>query len=77
MVMPKPAEFSHVGAAAITMAACVAWGATGFAKAWSQNVGNRFLGPSIADLAVSPKRALRYLQNQLLRQRKRPVDEKA
>lgn len=31
-VMHKPVELSHVEAAAITMAACVAWGAIGFAK---------------------------------------------
>ena len=32
-VMLKPAELSHVEAAAITMAACVAWGAIGYSKA--------------------------------------------
>ena len=32
-VMPKPQSFSHVEAAAITMAACVAWGAIGFSRA--------------------------------------------
>lgn len=37
MVMPKSPEFSHVDAAAITMAACVAWGAIGFAKAEKSN----------------------------------------
>lgn len=31
-LMHKPAELSHVEAAAVTMAACVAWGAIGFAK---------------------------------------------
>ncbi|MBL4906168.1 MAG: NADP-dependent oxidoreductase [Sneathiella sp.] len=32
MVMTKPKGYSHVEAAAITMAACVAWGAIGFSK---------------------------------------------
>lgn len=31
-VRPKPTQLSHVEAAAVTMAACVAWGAIGFAK---------------------------------------------
>lgn len=31
-IMPKPAQLSHVEAAAATMAACVAWGAIGAAK---------------------------------------------
>ena len=33
MVFRKPAGFTHVEAAAITMAACVSWGAIGFSKA--------------------------------------------
>jgi alcohol dehydrogenase len=32
-LMKKPIQLTHVEAAAITMAACVAWGAIGFAKA--------------------------------------------
>lgn len=32
MVMTKPKGYSHVEAAALTMAACVAWGAIGFSK---------------------------------------------
>lgn len=32
MVMLKPKKLTHVEAAAVTMAACVAWGAIGFAK---------------------------------------------
>jgi NADPH:quinone reductase-like Zn-dependent oxidoreductase len=35
MVMLKPDKYTHVEAAAITMAACVAWGAIGFSKAQS------------------------------------------
>lgn len=31
-IMRKPTELTHVDAAAVTMAACVAWGAIGFAK---------------------------------------------
>lgn len=33
MVVLKPPSFTHVEAAAITMAACVSWGAIGFSKA--------------------------------------------
>ena len=39
-VMLKPDELTHVEAAAMTMAACVAWGAIGFGKA---NADNRCL----------------------------------
>ena len=37
-IMPKPVECSHVEAAAITMAACVAWGAISFAKVKAGNL---------------------------------------